>query len=129
MKDITDGIGFVMEDIDGVTAATAAISFKPESTYQNIFEGQWNSDAPYAVIHRFSVARDRKRSGVAGDFLKNAEQFCSDQGVAYIRIDTHAGNIPMRKFLEKQGFKYCGVIYLPEGRSGDRRRLAFDKLL
>ena len=41
-----------------------------------------------------------------------------------IRIDTHEDNKPMRRFLEKCGFKFCGIIYLEDGS----KRLAYEKL-
>ena len=37
----------------------------------------------------------------------------------HLRADTHADNIPMQSCLQKNGFAYCGVIYLA---NGDPRR-------
>ena len=42
-----------------------------------------------------------------------------------IRIDTHRDNIPMQKMLNKNGFIYCGIIYLLDGKE----RFAFEKPL
>jgi predicted GNAT family N-acyltransferase len=33
--------------------------------------------------------------------------------------------MPMQKFLQNNGFKYCGIIYLEDGNE----RLAFEKKL
>lgn len=35
-----------------------------------------------------------------------------------IRIDTHHDNMVMQHLIEKEGFKYCGIIYC---WSGDER--------
>ena len=40
-----------------------------------------------------------------------------------LRIDTHRDNIPMQKCLIRNGFEYCGVIYLANGDE----RLAYQK--
>ena len=42
-----------------------------------------------------------------------------------VRVDTHEGNIPMRKMLEKNGFEYCGTIHLLDGQP----RVAYEKLV
>ena len=47
------------------------------------------------------------------DFVK--AKAAADGFSGGIRVDTHEGNIPMRKMLEKQGFVYCGVIHLADG--------------
>ena len=84
--------------------------------YEKIYEGSWNSCAPYGVIHRIAV-KYRGR-GIA--------DFCFSECIKIagsIRIDTHVGNLPMRGMLEKNGFKYCGTIYLNDGQS----RCAYEK--
>ena len=40
-----------------------------------------------------------------------------------IKIDTHENNIPMKKCLLRNGFEYCGIIYLANGES----RIAYQK--
>ena len=42
-----------------------------------------------------------------------------------IKIDTHKDNISMQKLLEKNDFKYCGIIYLEDGS----QRIAFEKII
>ena len=39
-------------------------------------------------------------------------------------MDTHEDNISMQRLLEKNNFKYCGIIYLEDGN----KRIAFEKL-
>lgn len=57
--------------------------------------------------------------------IQNAEAMCNEKEVRSIRVDTHRDNISMQKMLLKNGFKYCGIIYLKDGSE----RLAYDKLL
>lgn len=90
--------------------------FGTEPTYLKIYNGQWQNDAPYGVLHRIAVAAHRR--GVASFCF----DFCFSQ-CKNLKIDTHRDNIPMQKSLAKNGFSYCGIIYLA---SGDER-LAYQK--
>ncbi len=49
---------------------------------------------------------------------------CKQRGIHSIKIDTHQENLPMRRFLEKNAFQYCGIIYLENGDE----RMAFERL-
>ena len=49
----------------------------------------------------------------------------ADNGYASVRVDTHQGNLPMRRMLEKNGFEYCGTIHLLDGQS----RVAYERLV
>jgi RimJ/RimL family protein N-acetyltransferase len=87
-----------------------------EKTYHKIYEGQWLNNQEYGVIHRIAV--DGKQKGIAS-FCIN---WCYEQ-IKNIRIDTHRNNKPMQKLLEKNGFKYCGIIYFENGDE----RIAYQK--
>ena len=50
-------------------------------------------------------------------------------GMASVRVDTHADNAPMRRATEKAGFTYCGPIVLTEGVEAGAPRIAFEKVL
>ncbi|MCM1189294.1 MAG: GNAT family N-acetyltransferase [bacterium] len=85
-----------------------------EPSYRVIEDGAWLDEAPYGVVHRIASAGTSK----------GAASFCL--GWAYgqagnIRIDTHENNLPMQNVLKKNGFRYCGRIYLENGEP----RLAF----
>lgn len=94
---------------------TAAISFEPESTYVNIYDGGWQAEAPYVVIHRIATAEDKKGLGIAGCLMDHARRLCRMRGVEWMRIDTHRDNLVMRNFLKKQGFVQRGSITLKDG--------------
>ena len=110
---------------DNDILATAAISFNGEKNYDVIYDGKWLSNDNYAVIHRVAVDGNHKGKGLSGEVFKNLEEICLDNNIHSIKIDTHKENVSMQKFLEKSGFKYCGIIYLPD----KSERIAFEKLL
>lgn len=104
--------------------ATTAISFDGESTYNKIYEGEWMSNDCYGVIHRIAVRGNYKGMGIASKILKEAEKLSKTKRINSIRIDTHEDNKSMQKVLLKNGYKYCGVIYLKD----NSKRIAFEKL-
>ena len=57
--DIAAGGSYVCE-VDGRVVATFAFLPGPDECYDAIEDGQWRSDAPYAVLHR-GIRRHRAR--------------------------------------------------------------------
>lgn len=123
-NDIANGHSYVLLK-DNKIVATAAVSFDGEKTYNSIYEGEWISDNEYAVIHRIAVDNTHKGLGLSSKIIKHAEELCLNKGVHSIKVDTHKENISMQKLLEKNNFKYCGMIYLEDGS----KRVAFEKIL
>ncbi|MBS4536303.1 GNAT family N-acetyltransferase [Clostridium sp. D2Q-14] len=123
-NDLKKGYAYVLIDVNKVIA-TLAISFDGEKTYKDIYDGKWISNDQYAVIHRLAIDDDYKGKEIASIIINNIEKICLDKGIDSIKIDTHRKNLPMQRMLKKNGFKYCGVIYL-EDKS---ERLAFEKIL
>lgn len=114
-SDIKQGNSYLCVDQEKIYAVFY-FAVETEPTYIEIFDGSWLNDDEYAVIHRLAVSEDNK--GVASFCLN----WCFQQK-PNIRIDTHRENIPMRKALEKNGYVYCGVIYIEDGTP----RLAYQK--
>ena len=110
---------------NGTLAGTAAVFFDEEKTYRQIFEGKWLTLGDYAVVHRVAMSSAYRNTGAAAVMMKYIEQLSLSKGVHSVKIDTHEDNFPMRKFLGKCGFQYCGIIYLENGD----KRLAFEKTL
>ena len=111
MADMERNGGFVVEDDMKVVGYFAYLP-SPEPTYARIYEGKWLDDTqPYHVVHRIASYPD-----VHGIFSSIME-FCFSKD-SNIRIDTHRDNRIMQHNIEKQGFTYCGIIYLA---SGDER--------
>jgi len=91
-------------------------NIEEEPTYSKI-RGNWLNYGPYGVIHRIARGEDARGAGA----------FCLDwcfNQYPNLKIDTHKDNKPMLRLLEKQGFKYCGIIWL---KNGDER-MAFQKM-
>ncbi|HEY0046086.1 MAG TPA: GNAT family N-acetyltransferase [Flavobacterium sp.] len=84
----------------------------PDPCYKVIEGGAWLSDGPYGVIHR--LASSGKVKGIA----EQAFDFAFNQ-IGNIKVDTHHDNLPMQNFLQKNGFSYCGIIYVGDGSPRD----------
>lgn len=78
-----------------------------DETY-NYIEGSWPNNEEYGTIHR--IASNGLRRGVFEEVLSFAKIKISN-----IRIDTHEENKFMREKLNKNNFKYCGIIYINDG--------------
>lgn len=87
-----------------------------DATYHRIEGGGWLNDAPYGVVHRLGVCSHR--GGVASFCF----EWCGQQH-PNLRVDTHRDNLPMQQCLLRNGFRYCGIIYLADGAE----RLAYQK--
>lgn len=123
-KDVTNKNSYVLLK-DNHIIATVAVSFDGEKTYDYIYEGEWISDNEYAVIHRIAIDNNYKGLGLSSQIFKDIEQLCLNKGIHSIKVDTQEENISMQKLLDKNKFKYCGVIYLEDGS----KRIAFEKIL
>ena len=89
-----------------------------EKTYDVIENGAWltgNGSRKYMTVHRIAVLAAFRGKGAAARLLHYAEEEARGKGLSSIRIDTHEGNVVMRRMLEKNGFVYCGVIHLENG--------------
>ena len=123
-NDIKNDESYVLEK-GGDVIATTMISFNGESTYNSI-QGNWiSNNDKYATIHRLAVDNSYKGNGISSKIIKHIETYCLNKGIKSIRVDTHEDNISMQRLLEKNNFKYCGVIYLED----NSKRIAFEKLI
>ena len=116
LSDIVEGACHVLVDGDEIVAV---FYFKigDDADYAKIYEGAWKNALPYAVIHRVAV----KHQG------RGLVKVCFEECYAMhpnLKIDTHRDNIPMQRALIKNGFKYCGKIYIKSGEE----RLAYQKI-
>ena len=120
--DILSQKGYVLK-VDGAIAGYMCIDFSGEPAYESI-NGSWRSEKTYAVIHRMAFCKSFCGKGLSESAFSLAEKLCIEQGVDYLRIDTAYPNKRMQHILEKNGFKYCGVI-----KYQGSERLAYDKFL
>jgi len=114
-EDIKERSSYVCLD-DGQIVGVFRFTLGTDPTYINIYEGKWMNDAPYGVVHR--IASVSHKNGVASYCLYWCFDKCNN-----IRIDTHRDNFVMQNLLIKNGFSYCGIIYLEDGAE----RLAYQK--
>ena len=115
-NDIEQGYIYVVLKNNRICASFVLI-IGEDPTYRIIENGEWLSDAPYGTIHR--IASDGTQKGIFGICIR----WCRKQ-ISHIRIDTHEDNKIMRHTVEKNGFSYCGIIYVADGTP----RLAFEML-
>lgn len=115
LADIRQGNCYVYRERGEIVGAFSFF-LKPDPTYAHIYHGKWRNNNPYGVVHRLAVAVHGK--GIAGACLEYAFSQCRN-----LRIDTHRDNLPMQRLLEKQGFHFCGIIFLESGAE----RLAYQK--
>ena len=81
-------------------------------------DGRWLNDEPYGVVHR--IARAQNAKGAGAFCLEWCFQQCGN-----LRIDTHEDNVPMKKLLDRLGYLYCGIVWMPNGDE----RLAYQKCM
>ncbi len=116
-QDIQEGVSYVCEE-NGQILATFFYKEGRDDTYAKIYDGQWLNDNPYGVVHRIA----------SGGTVKGTASFCLDWALKQcgnLKIDTHRDNRIMQHLLDKNGFTYCGIIYLDDGTE----RLAYQKQL
>ena len=132
-NDIKLGISYVLEEISENQISkkilgTIVLSPKKEEPYSKI-EGKWITNDDYIVIHRLAVDSEIKNKGIATKILEFSEKECIKNKILSIKTDTHENNEPMKKFLEKNGFSYCGVIYLDKEPDVGEKRIAYEKII
>ena len=114
-----------MED-EGEIIGTMAVLFAEDPNYAKIYDGAWKTtEEPYVAIHRVAVDENCKGKGIAGAMMDAVEELCRERGVRSIKNDTHKDNKSMQRMQAKNGFEYCGVIYLEDGAE----RVAFEKII
>jgi len=104
LDDIARGVSYLIGE-QGTVAMVPGI----EPTYAYIDHGRWiDTTTPYTTLHR--MAKAPGTHGIADIAFSLAKQ-----RYAHLRVDTHATNRAMRHLLDKEGFVYCGIIYMPDG--------------
>lgn len=123
-KDIENEVSYLFENADGILA-TVAFCIGREPTYDRICAGAWKNSGSYATIHRLAVTDAEKGKGIAQAVFNKLDLMCKLKNIKSLRADTHKENRSMQRALTKNGFEYCGIIYLADGSE----RLAYEKLV
>ena len=130
-EDVALEQGYCVE-ANGKIVGTFALLEHGEPVYDEILDGAWltadkQTDGSYAylAIHRVAVAVAARGTGVSTAMMDYAAEVARAQGRNSLRIDTHRGNVVMRRMLEKHGFVHCGTVYL----TGGDERVAYERVL
>ena len=114
--------------LDGEICGTFALIEDGEPTYNEIFDGEWQTGdgrEHYFAIHRVAISVKCRGKGISTEIISYCAEEAKKANKRSLRIDTHRGNVVMRKMLEKHGFAHCGTIYLESGES----RVAYEKII
>lgn len=123
-QDIENKSFYIVED-KGIKAFVAAV-IGVEPTYEKIYDGSWiTSEDSYITLHRVAVSTEEKGKGLGSEIFKFAEDLARENKLKSLRIDTHRKNESMIRLIEKNDFKYCGIVYMADGGE----RVAYEKLL
>ena len=101
---------------EGMIRGVFYFCVEEDPTYAEIFEGSWQENSPYGVIHRIA-------SDGSGGIVKAAVEFALAR-ISHLRIDTHADNRVMQRAVEKVGFTRRGIIYIADGTP----RIAYERV-
>ena len=126
-SDIETGITWLAVE-DGKVLGAFAFQTEPDPSYA-VIDGAWLTNGAYASMHRVCVADESKGKGVAGEMFRHGFALARKLGLPSMRIDTHPGNLPMQRTLEKAGFVRCGNIILVGGAEDGDPRITFERLL
>jgi len=125
-EDIAAGVTRVAEE-DGRILAAFNIVPGGEEDYRHIENGAWLTEGEgYGAVHRVVIAIGARGSGLSTSLVRTAAAEAAARGFESIRIDTHPGNLPMRRMLEKHGFICCGRIHLIGGPDDGAERVAYE---
>ena len=134
-SDIRSGVSFCIENTDtGEILSTFAVFEDGEVLYDRIFDGAWKTgdslsenkeNVCYTAIHRVAISVKARGSGLSGAIISFVKELATEKKKTSLRIDTHEGNVVMRRMLEKNGFVHCGTILLESGAP----RVAYEKLI
>ena len=103
-EDIERGESYVMVEGDEIHGVFMFMQ-RVEPTYATLEGGEWLDDEPYGTIHRIATDGEVKR------MFDCCVDFC-EKITKNLRVDTHMDNLPMQKAIKRNGFTYCGVIYM-----------------
>ena len=107
---------FIVTNDKDEIVATFVFIIGDDPTYSYIEGGRWINNNKYGTIHR--LASNHKEKNIFNEVMEYVSSYKVD-----IRVDTHKDNKRMIHLIEKNGFKYCGIIYVLDGTP----RLAYQK--
>ena len=120
-EDIEKGIGYVLT-IDNLVKGYLVVDFVDDEIYRNI-RGTWKTNCEYASIHRCAMHKSIRGKGYGSELFKFAEELAKSKNISSVRVDTAPDNLTMKHLFEKNGYEYCGLVFI----AGDK--IAYEKVL
>ena len=113
----------------GETAGFFVLAPGPEASYAGLTDGKWHCTGDYVVAHRAAVAAKFRGTGMSDALMDEIDAAARSMGYKSVRADTHRKNEPMKKLLERHGYRYRGNLVIDSEPGRDPRRQAFEKVL
>lgn len=120
-EDIKKEIGYVLE-VENCIRGYVVVDFTEDEAYKNI-KGKWNSLGKYVSIHRCAIHDELRGKGYGSELFKFAEKIAKENSIFSVRVDTDPKNLTMKHLFEKNGYKYCGIVFI------DGEKVAYEKIV
>lgn len=118
--------GYVIKD-NSVVIAYVSVWMHDDPNYNLIFDGSWESNAPYVCLHSFMVDSKYSGKGIGRMLLSECIELAHLNSYTSLRVDTHRDNVPMIHLLESVGFQYRGVVFVDDPL--DAKRNAYEYVI
>lgn len=121
INDIENSIGYVLI-VENLIRGYMVVDFSDDEIYKNI-KGKWKTFGNYASIHRCAIHKELRGQGYGSELFKFAEKLALSKNIRSVRVDTAPENETMKYLFNKNGYEYCGTVFI------DGEKIAYEKLL
>lgn len=121
INDIEKNIGYVLI-VENLIRGYIVVDFSDDEIYKNI-KGKWKTFGNYASIHRCAIHKELRGQGYGSELFKFAEKLALSKNIRSVRVDTAPENETMKHLFNKNGYEYCGTVFI------DGEKIAYEKLL
>lgn len=121
INDIENNIGYVLI-VKNLIRGYIVVDFSDDEVYKSI-KGKWKTFGNYASIHRCAIHKELRGQGYGSELFKFAEKLALSKNIRSVRVDTAPENETMKHLFNKNGYEYCGIVFI------DGEKIAYEKLL
>lgn len=126
INDIKHGECYVLT-VEGKVAGVTTVYEQPDANYDTIHDGQWQSNEPYATLHRVAISSNYRGQHLSDILFTSLFTLIYSKGLRFVRLDTHRKNKRLQHIAEKWGFQYRGIITMDAKADAiDPERLAYE---